>query len=93
MDCTALEEVEIGDAIEEIKYVAFSHCENLKKITIGRSLKRIEKYAFGYCKSLEDIYYNGTMKEWNSVRTELYWDSGTGNYTIHCIDGDIAKRS
>ena len=50
------------------------------------------------CENLSSIVYKGTVSEWNSaykyINTsdpELTWDYGTGEYTVCCSDGDVAK--
>jgi len=53
--------------------------------------KRIGESAFSYCSRLTSISFNGTMAQWNAIEKNDYWNVDTGNYTIHCTDGDIAK--
>lgn len=43
------------------------------------------------CSNLTDIYYDNTMADWNNITKESGWDYNTGNYTVHCSDGDIPK--
>lgn len=38
---------------------------------------------FTGCSGLKDIYYTGTESEWNAISKGTYWNSNTGNYTIH----------
>lgn len=59
-------------------------------ITLDASVS-IGDYAFQNCSSLIDIYYGGTMSDWSNVNKGTGWDNGTGNYTVHCSDGDIPK--
>lgn len=33
----------------------------------------------------------GTVAQWNAISKGDDWNSATGNYTIHCKDGDISK--
>jgi len=51
----------------------------------------IGKHAFLYCTSLTSITYNGTMAQWDAVAKHDSWDANTGDYTVHCTDGDITK--
>ena len=60
-------------------------------ITIPSSLLRIDEYAFAYCTSLEEINYEGTCEQWAAIEKASDWDSETGEYVVHCSDGDIAK--
>lgn len=43
------------------------------------------------CSNLTDIYYDNTMADWGNITKESGWDYNTGNYTVHCSDGDIPK--
>ncbi|MCD7950401.1 MAG: leucine-rich repeat domain-containing protein [Erysipelotrichaceae bacterium] len=44
----SIDEVMIGESVEEIGEGAFSHCLNLSKITIGSHVKKIASYAFDH---------------------------------------------
>ena len=98
-DCRALTNVRILDNVEIISYAAFRYCNALESVEIGSGIKQIYLEAFNGCGKLIDITYNGTMTEWNTVELNagtkgtyvMNWDTDTGKYTIHCINGDIAK--
>ena len=40
------------------------------------------------CVNLQDIYYKGTKAEWDAIQK---YEDFTGDYILHCIDGDFAK--
>ncbi|MCH5164468.1 MAG: leucine-rich repeat domain-containing protein [Clostridiales bacterium] len=89
-----LEDILLPSSITEIDNYAFHQCEALKSITIPNSVASIGEGAFNGCKNLTDIIYNGTTEQWNAIKKASEysaWDRDTGNYTIHCTDGDIAK--
>lgn len=94
---TGLTSVTIPNGMTVIKFEMFAYCSNLASITIPNSVTSIESNAFMYCSKLNSIIFDGTIDQWNTV--SLYdegggsavWNYETGNYTIHCIDGDIAK--
>lgn len=98
-NCRALTNVRILDNVEIISYAAFRYCNALESVEIGSGIRQIYLEAFNGCGKLVDITYNGTMTEWNTVELNagtkgtyvMNWDTDTGNYTIHCADGDIAK--
>ena len=89
--CTSLENVAIGNGVTEIGQYAFDDCTSLESVTIGNGLERIFNGAFRGCTSLSNITFNGTKAEWNAIMKDSMWNYNTGNYTIHCTDGDISK--
>ena len=84
-DCTT-----IPSSVTSIGEHAFS-LSNLTQITIPNSVINIGNYAFTGCSNLTSITFTGTKAQWNSISFGTDWNSYTGNYTIHCTDGDIAK--
>lgn len=62
----------------------------IEVVTIPVSVTYIGEQAFAES-SITDIYYKGTKTQWEAVTKEYLWDDGTGNYTVHCSDGDIVK--
>ena len=77
---------------------AFQHLDNpnhtsagLSNITIPNSVVNIGKGAFYTCTGLTSITFNGTKAQWNAITKGGNWNDNTGNYTIHCTDGDIPK--
>ena len=46
---------------------------------------------FHGCSELADIYYDGTMAQWNDITKGTSWNLETPDYTVHCLDGDLAK--
>lgn len=90
-NCGSLPTFVVNDNATSIQTYAFSQCTSLASITIPNSVTIINYGAFENCTSLTDIYYGGTMSDWNNVTLETNWNRNTGNYTIHCTDGDIPK--
>lgn len=82
-----------GKPVTSIAESAFSHCSNLRRVTIPDSVTSIGESAFNYCDSLTSIIFTGTMAQWNAITKNQLWDTNTGRYTIHCTDGDLAKRN
>ena len=87
-----IEEIVLPSSIENITTYDFIEAINLKRVYLTNSITNIYDYAFMDCESLSDIYYAGTMMEWKSIEFGYNWDLNTGNYVIHCSDGDIAKE-
>ncbi len=69
---------------------AFSQCQSLTSITIPVSVTEINGAFYG-CDNLTSITYRGTMEQWRAINKEDSWDFETGNYTVHCNNGDISK--
>ena len=66
-------------------------CAGLTSIIIPDSVTNIRSRAFSYCTGLTSITFNGTKAQWNTITKGSSWNFSTGNYTIHCTDGDIPK--
>ncbi|MCD7808268.1 MAG: leucine-rich repeat domain-containing protein [Erysipelotrichaceae bacterium] len=57
----SIEEVIIGESVEEIGEGAFSYCLNLSKITIGSHVKKIAPYAFDHIHNHAKIIWLTTI--------------------------------
>ncbi len=83
--------ITIRDSVTSIGEYAFAYCRSLTSITIPDSVTSIGWYAFRSCSSLTNITFEGTKAQWNAISKGTDWNYNTGNYTIHCTDGDISK--
>ena len=90
-NCTSLSIIYLPDSLLTLGELAFSHCTNLSTVYIGKHITKLEMRVFEDCKNLTDIYFSGTVDEWNKIEKDDEWDTGTPDYVIHCIDGDISK--
>ena len=88
--CFDLANVIIGNSVVTIGYGAFSDC-NLTSVTIPNSVTTIGDRAFSASYYLTSITFEGTVEQWNAISKGNRWDSSTGEYTIYCTDGTIAK--
>ncbi|MBQ9276412.1 MAG: leucine-rich repeat protein [Clostridia bacterium] len=86
-----LASIVIPDWIISIGNYAFAVCDGLISVTLPDNVTNIGDYAFVDCTGLKSINYKGTKAQWNNLSKGSNWDTGTGTYTIHCTDGDIAK--
>lgn len=91
-NCESLTGIIIPDSVSSIGFEAFKNCASLDSITIGNNVTHINAGAFCDCSSLTTINYNGTVDQWYAIEKGADWDSGTGNYTIYCTDGNITKE-
>lgn len=99
--CQSIENIVLSDKITEIAVHAFGDCYGLKSITIPAGVANIRRAAFWNDYNLTDIFYEGATGQWRDVNKEIgvytntnqdaSWDAYTGDYTVHCIDGDIEK--
>ena len=89
--CKGLTNIIIPNSVTTINPSTFQYCTGLTNITLPNSLTRIRTYAFYGCSSLTSITFNGTKAQWNTITKDSDWNAKTGNYTIHCTDGDIPK--
>ncbi len=89
--CYKLTTFEFSDNIDIIYNYCLSQCITLTTITIPKTVSMIESRSFEECTALEHIIFEGTRAEWAGIQKETAWDVGTGNYIVHCIDGDLTK--
>ena len=99
--CRGLESVVIADSVTTIEVQAFAKCHKLKSVTIPTSVTTFELDLFEENYELTDIYYKGTIEQWkailqftdpiDTVTRDHSWDAYTGEYTVHCVDGDLTK--
>ena len=91
VNCKSLTEVVINEGVKTIGQNVFKGCINLESVTLPESLEALGDEAFSGCHNLTSINYNGTIEQWDAIQKTSYWNSNSGNYTIHCTDGDISK--
>ena len=70
----------------------FSGCTNLSSVAIGANVQSIGEYALLDCSLLTSIEYKDQKKQWNGITKGDNWYLNTGNFTIHCSDGDLSKQ-
>lgn len=90
-NCTGLTSVTIGNSVTSIGEGAFSDCGSLISITIPNNVTSLGKLAFRDCSNLTSITFKGTKTQWSAIMKGVNWDTNTGDYTVHCTDGDIKK--
>ena len=91
--CSELTSITIPDSVKYICNQAFYECIKLTSIYIPDSIISIKNYAFDVCRELTNIIYGGTKEQWKNISKDTYWNRNTGEYTVHCTDGDIAKAN
>ena len=94
--CKSLETIELSNSIKTVGIEAFSFCDNIKYITIMNPSITFEQNNSGYThtfssKVIEEIFFNGTITQWNRIKSQqqksLYTDETP--IIIHCTDGDV----
>ena len=91
--CDMLTSISIPESVTSIGDYAFWNCRSLTSITIPDNVTSIGRSAFYNCRGLTSITFNGTMALWNAIEKSADWNYYTGDYTIYCTDGDIAKKN
>ena len=86
----SLKSVTITDATGISAY-AFYNCTKLTSVTLNSEITNIYDYAFYNCTGLVSINYSGTIDAWTEISKGSSWDGSSGNYTVYCTDGTIAK--
>ena len=81
----------IPNSVTTIGDYAFYNSYNLMSIIISGSVTTIGNDAFSSCDDLTSITFEGTVAQWLSIKKGSSWNSSTGEYTIYCTDGTIAK--
>lgn len=82
----------------DLEWGYYGYYIQIKGVKIPIEITEIDAGAFAECRELKDIYYEGTIEQWNAIKkcTEYeggiyHWDLETGDYTVHCTDGEIKK--
>lgn len=91
--CSGLTHVELPAGVTSIERSTFHGCAGLTSIEIPSSVTTIDVWAFKDCLNLTTITFAGTVAQWNAINFGQYWNDNSGNYTIYCTDGSIAKAS
>ena len=80
--------VVIPAGVTSIENSAFEDCSGLTSVTIPDSVTEIGYGAFWVCSGLTSIHFQGTREQWENVDKGDEWDEDTGDYVVHCSDGD-----
>lgn len=103
--CSGLTSIKIPQGVSSLLCYVFEGCSSLSSVTIPTSVTFIGYATFYNCSNLTDIYYDGTLDQWmhilkdkdfwyywgNYVSGSKAWNGNTGDYTVHCQDGDLKK--
>lgn len=76
-----------------IGVTAFYDCTELHSIQFSNRITSIGDLAFFNCPNLTTIIYEGTVAQWNNITKGNGWDAVTGDYVVHCTDGNIYKQA
>ena len=88
---SAITEITIPEGVTYLDYGIFGSCSNLTTVNLPSTITKVEVAAFSSTNALANINFNGTQEQWNAIELGGGWNDNSGNYTIHCTDGDIAK--
>lgn len=90
-NCISLTGIILPESVTTIGTAAFHGCTNLTSITLPEGITFIGRSVFYDCHNLADIYFAGTMAQWEAITKDSYWADFTGEFVIHCTDGDLTK--
>ena len=101
--CPSLTTISIGEGTSSMGINLLNNCTNLKSLTIPADVTELPVTMCNNCQNLTDIYFGGTMAQWAQIKQNIkkdvsifdtltVWWNGTGEFTVHCADGDIAKK-
>ena len=90
--CTSLKSVTIPAGVKTLESSTFAFCEELTEISLPAGLSSVGYSALMNCAKLKTIRFGGTVAEWKTaIKGAMEFDTGTGDYTVICADGTIAK--
>lgn len=81
--CTRFGNVTIPDNVTSIGDGAFTTCTGLESVAIGKGVTTIGQGAFSKCNKLQSVTYNGTEKQWKTIKLggDLFGDSSVKTIT------------
>lgn len=88
MNYNSLEEIELGEGVNEIGSYAFTQNANLKHIILPSSIEYINYNIVDTAYNVE-ITYLGTKNQWNNINKVSEWNSSGCITVVHCTDGDV----
>ena len=68
---SGLTDIKIPNSVTTVESCAFGNSPNLERVTIPDSVTSVGEYVFAMCPKLENIYYNGTEKEWEGIKSDI----------------------
>ena len=89
--CERLTSVTIGSGVTRLPYDTFFRCYALSTVWISGNVTSIDNNVFDDCHYLADIYFAGTKAQWEAITKAPGWNEDSGNYIVHCTDGDLLK--
>lgn len=63
----------------------------VERVTVPSGVVRIGESAFSGCEYLKSIVFKGTKEQWTAIEKDEEWYPTSGEYTVHCTDGDITE--
>lgn len=91
--CESLGTLALPASVTVIGSSAFAYCTSLSTVTIAAEsrLATIATQSFFGCGALSALTYNGTTAAWQAIAKNENWNAETGEYTVTCTDGTVAK--
>lgn len=99
-DCTAIETFTFPASLVEFipndegEGNVFLGCTSLCEVRLHTDFKHFPTGMFGDCTALCDIYLeNGKSLDWRNIQKDEGFDTGSGEYVVHLVNGRIRKGS
>ncbi len=81
----------VPSTVYNITACSFYGCTGITEISLPSGVTNISEQAFAGCENLSTIRFSGTKEQWNNITKGFDWDTGAGNFTVRCINGNITK--
>ena len=83
--------VVLPGSVTSMGYGVFNGCSSLTSIVIPAGVMSIGVYSLSGCSSLTSVQFSGTTAQWKAITFSMFRNKNTGNYTVICTDGTVAK--
>ena len=91
-DCHSLTSAKIEGKLSTLTGT-FKSCENLESVSLPGTITNLGPETFENCRALKTIDFNGSTDTWASIKWGYYCNSNSGEYIVHCINGNLPKTS
>ncbi len=73
--CTSLKNAIVLSSTSELNIYVFYKCTSLEYVVLSADITLIQETTFQECSSLSAVYYTGTEQQWNTLLSNLYYNT------------------